>query len=835
MGIILRQNKGSELTFGEVDGNFQSLYYSSSLEGSNLDFYFASSSISHSINLNTIPGFSGITIESGSTQIETGVNVLNFLGSGIASITSAGGNQVDINIQGGGGSGSGSGDGVFQLLAGTDIYFTTSSLQITGSTIQQSPSTTTGANITASNSGTGGGVDKYDLTISKSIWHYTDNIGVPTSKAWKTDLEGSYFNRYDHNTDTAEIVRFMAGLLSSSAPDTSPNTLYYANTSEVKTNTTTTSAPVGYIPQSSTNSTITYLNGKGFATPGQTIFSGISSIYSNPNYKIRYTSLSGGSTSVSSSADPQLFGLGDIGIAFNVSGVLDRTFANNSAKTPSSNNQTQYFLTKTGSGTVGGLTIGNIVSSSPLIPDAYQDGKFITIFDNNLYNNSIPFSTIESTGYYQLSSSIGVQSGSSNYSTYFPQSTEIFYTPINDSNFTQGTSFQNLTSSSISATSRSLSGAPLLSTSNFTSGVTFTGYFAPLFAANSTFARVIKSNSLVTLTNGGTGVYQGSTSGGSVQTTNFIYDDSSKTTLRAIGVVPHESDVAIVTASIAFNAGVGGSENINQIGFGTTTFTTQNQALNRNSTYNTVNTQTYEYFKSGTYGQNVASGSMGYYGRAQGYDGGLLTTFSEAFTGENYRIKITDNLLSGSYAQGDKFTVNSYQEYVQDPLELQVKPGYLVTPGGTYGYWTPSNPSANTYQYYARAFQRNSSTGASSMTLNLGVSLNSWQSTSNGISTTIVFQSSNIDNFTPPRIYDPTQTTSNVIDSNIATNNSTNPFSDNIALYGNSGGSIGGTTYTIPLRDIDGMVLDGTNQNFIVIVRYKGDPTPITGINITIT
>ena len=51
MGIILRQNKGSELTFAEVDGNFQSLYYSSSLSSSILSFFFPSSSVTHSVDI----------------------------------------------------------------------------------------------------------------------------------------------------------------------------------------------------------------------------------------------------------------------------------------------------------------------------------------------------------------------------------------------------------------------------------------------------------------------------------------------------------------------------------------------------------------------------------------------------------------------------------------------------------------------------------------------------------------------------------------------------------------------------------------------------------------
>ena len=60
------------------------------------------------------------------------------------------------------------------------------------------------------------------------------------------------------------------------------------------------------------------------------------------------------------------------------------------------------------------------------------------------------------------------------------------------------------------------------------------------------------------------------------------------------------------------------------------------------------------------------------------------------------------------------------------------------------------------------------------------------------------------------------------------------PFTDAIALYGNVGGSVSGNNYNIPLRNGDGMVLDGTDQDFIVIIRYKNDPTPVEDITITI-
>lgn len=1037
MGIILRQNKGSELTFSEVDGNFQSLYYSSSLSGTNLSLFFASSSVTHSIDLGdviptgsfmitgsiignvitftkadnttfniTVPssggggGGSGIFIQTGSfyattndLQVTGSFNVLGnntisgdisasgglyvesvtedsdtgyktvvydptsgkffrtgsysgggsnttydylavgtipsgtvnappmgtgyssalgvattggsgtgmtvdtvVVGGGVQTVTInnpgtgyvigdnniviSGGNGAaiitlngsvgetnpslrlidndfafdDVKLTGGtnvtitrtGDTGitfdvtAASTDGIFKEISGTDIFATTSSLQITGSTIQQSPFTATGANITASNAGTGGGTDKYAMTVTESVWHYTDNIGVPTSKAWKTDLEGSYFNNFDHNTDTAEIVRFMAGLLSASAPDAAPNTRTYASLGVTTTNTGTGTAPVGNIPQSSTNDIINYLNSKGFANVGSTIFNGIGTIYNNSSYLKQYTSIAGSSTIVSSSNDAQLFGIGNIGQAFNVSGSDQYTYYNNAAKSPTTaTSSSVHFLTKTGAGTANGLTIGDISTGNPLIPDAYQDGKFANIYQQNLYNGGISLTNITSSGYYYFSSSIGIQSGSSNYSDFFAQNQEIFYAPttqINSGVPTNTPIIGYYGSASITATSRSLSGAPYLQTATWHTSASILNAFNPLYDADTTFARVNESNSLISRVNGGTGVYQGSTNGGTVQTSNFIYDTSG-TTVRTIGTIPQETDLVKLTASLSFNAGTGGSENINQSGLGTTTYTTTDQCRNRVGSLITTNTNTYDFFKAGTFSQNVLSGSMGYYGRAQGYDGSALvgtTTWTENFSGEDNRIKINNNLLVGTYAGGDKFTTSTPEEYILDPLELQVKPGHLVESGGSFGYWSPANPSSGDYIYYARAFQRNLNTGASNVTMSLGTTLQAWNSTNNGISAAIVFKSSGTGNYSPPRIYDPTATTDNLIEASIANDGFKNPFTTNIALYGNSGGSINGNNYNIPMRNGDGMSLDASDQDFIVIIRYKNDPTPITNINITI-
>ena len=300
-----------------------------------------------------------------------------------------------------------------------------------------------------------------------------------------------------------------------------------------------------------------------------------------------------------------------------------------------------------------------------------------------------------------------------------------------------------------------------------------------------------------------------------------------------------------MTASLAFNAGSGGADNINQTGFGTTTFITTTKGREFGGSLNTVFTNTYAYFDPGAYGQNVLSGSMGYYGRAQGYDGGTLTgassntIFTEQFSGEDYRIVIDDDLLTGSYASGTKLATGVYAEYVQQPLELQIKPGYLVTPGGTYGYWTPANAGANTYQYYSRAFQRDLTTGASDVTASFGAALNTWDSTANGVSVAFLFSGSGAQAYTNPRIFDPATTVGDALQIGITNNNFTNPFSDPIDLYacktGTVRGSGAGTSYEFPLLNGNGMTLDQLTQDFIVIIRYKGDPVPVEDIDITIT
>ena len=116
----------------------------------------------------------------------------------------------------------------------------------------------------------------YDgLVVSQSINSYNINAGYPTSNQWQTSLNGSYFNNFTTQTDVSEILRFLAGLLSASAPDASPNTRTFGSYTANAQNTTTGTVTAGSVPQSTSNATLIYLQGKGFATAGSTIFAGI--------------------------------------------------------------------------------------------------------------------------------------------------------------------------------------------------------------------------------------------------------------------------------------------------------------------------------------------------------------------------------------------------------------------------------------------------------------------------------------------------------------------------------------------------------------------------------
>ena len=139
-------------------------------------------------------GTSGITQSTGSllTTASVSLNTITF--------TKGDGSTFPIIVDTGSGGG---GTGIFVQSGSTDVYFTTQSIKITGSTLQPvgAPSITTTASQAANN---------YAFLVSQSGWFYNHNTGVPTSNAWGSGLTGSYFNNFTSNTDVSEILRFIS-------------------------------------------------------------------------------------------------------------------------------------------------------------------------------------------------------------------------------------------------------------------------------------------------------------------------------------------------------------------------------------------------------------------------------------------------------------------------------------------------------------------------------------------------------------------------------------------------------------------------------------------------
>ena len=669
------------------------------------------------------------------------------------------------------------------------------------------------------------------LAVSKSI-----NVGVPTSNNWQAGLAGSYFNNFTSNTDVSEMLRFIAGLLSASAPDASPNTRTYGGISENITNTGTITAPAGHIPQDTTTADIIYLTGKGFGAVGSTLFSG-KTIYNSTSYGISYSSTAGGITAVSSSADAQLFGLGLLSSGnatpFFTSGTVNWFFSDNNSEAVTATSQSENILSNSSFGTTNGLTVARINTVNPaVIPPAYQDGKFAGVFPSTLFTSNLNIAgrsntSVSSSGWYHISASIRIATGSSTYSPAQLATERIFWAPISSISIpAQTITFSGVGNNTLTATSRSLSGAPYLLTSTFDFATTVNGAFNPLYTANSTIASITKTDALVTTT----GTASVSTTGGTIQTATAVFD-STGITARATNTVPYQTDIIRMTGSATFNAGNAGATNIAQSNLGTTSFVLTHIGKDRAGS-NTQGTQTVPYHTAGTFGQPSASGSLAYYGRtSQTYDGGTLTGNSEAFTGEAYRVQLNDNVTTFTGNAWD----NSFGLYNLGGQDLQVKPGFLVRPGAAYKYWLNDPDPGQDYKYYIRRFQRTAV--LTSFTLNVGKTLIAWDdtSTNNAVAVGIIFESAK-GGANNCRIFDPVYAIGSRGVEFTGGTAGTNPFTSTLDYYG-AGGAVSGTTYTITVASATSMVLNGTagSDEIYVIIRYKGDPSPVTSLAVSNT
>jgi hypothetical protein len=453
------------------------------------------------------------------------------------------------------------------------------------------------------------------------------------------------------------------------------------------------------------------------------------------------------------------------------------------------------------------------------------------------------FTSVSSSGYYRFHDlKVGIASGSGNYQFVNGTTINRFWAPIDQISSDIGTnslSIAQVTQSYLTAASRSLSGAPYLTGATYHVSASVRGLFSPMYASSTTLVDDTIGSVGVGSVTATSGIDAVSTNGGTIQTANAVYASDSGS-VRATSAVPTRTDVVRFNATYTLSGTTG--DNIQQSStFTDSTFTVGVRARNRASSRSTLQTETIFYHSASLFGQPASSGSLGVYQRSQGYDGGALTGTSETFSGEDFRIQLNNNVLGFN---GDAFTttynVTRGASALIGQQDLQVKPGFLVEPGGSYRYWYPANYGSGSYKYYIRRFQTSGTKTAMTVNLNNTTLVNWKATTDNSIACGLIFKSAasgsgTNDEQSRARVYDPSELTANLISSSVAhqTDFHLNPFSDALDLYGNTGGSLNSGTYTVPIRNADGMYLDASDNELYVVVRYKGDPTPIDDITLT--
>jgi hypothetical protein len=385
--------------------------------------------------------------------------------------------------------------------------------------------------------------------------------------------------------------------------------------------------------------------------------------------------------------------------------------------------------------------------------------------------------------------------------------------------------------STFTATSRSLSGAPYILDVDYTVDYStqVSKSFDPCYGYSQTPIAVSKPTDqwdtvgTTTLSNTSVSV---TTAGVQTSTANagVFPAGGNPSTRRSTNDIPAIGDIAFLSSSVVFNL----DSSFNNTVQSKTTQENLNYNLifrttgrNWKNTLQTSDSTTVQFYDATRFGQPSTSGSMAIYSFAQGYDTRVLTTRTESFAGEDYRLKIDDNLLSGSWTNGTKFTTNTEEYYNLSSLDLQVKPGYLVRPGGNNGYWLPDD--GTTFKYYAVAFNSNDANQINTISLNIvsgSTSHVKWNdTTTNGIACLAIFSNST-------GLNNAIDVKEDLLSTQVFTAGTSglNPFTNNITVYKNNG--------VYPVVAIGSpFLLNGANRNFVFLIRMKGDVGPITSIS----
>jgi len=768
------------------------------------------------------------------------------------------------------------GGGIFTDKTG--FYDTPNSLKVTGSTLQPAPLEDTNETRGASSAN-----NNYAFIVSQSAWFNNHNVGHPNSLSWGSNLNGSIFNDYNSNTDVSEILRTIVGIISSSHAEAVasplPNTRTFSNVSQTRNSNAsisrgTTDFPEGNIPLESTDPNVQYTIDKGFSTAGQKLLENISTIYNDPNLYWDYDSVATGITSVSSDAgNPQLFGLGpkaSPGIDVTISHVRQfdgdgTAFTQFGADFSSS---LHLFSNSSINTVTEGIDLNTIETLNPtVIPSVYLDGLFTNlkpepgvsglfmIDGNNIAGHNSQ--SISSSGWYRSDAVVKIYTGSQGATGGAAYGnggglagTSIFYFPIGQSGIfntlqtqlSTDTSYSNSYMVTSSYSTRNLSGAPYINSITYDFYSTASNAFKPLYTNDATITSVAVGTT--NLVNGNTTNCTDITNGDFAESnfTNTTQNSSGQisnagTVFNGVtdqnGVVPNIESEIRLTQTRTFNPANGTDTNMQLITANSTddtisvSFTTEK--IDTDGTEGNVSeTFAFKPHTAGTLGQDVTSGSMVLFASNDGQDTSTQTTSvgTEKFTGEAYRRTIGDcttvGELSNSFDSGSALSNST-------PRDAQVKPGFLVIPGSSYGYWYPAGTyyNAANYYWYLREFDFVTPGGPSQLAVSLTGGGGSSPtitglddtSTANTLSIGFIFESgiaagaggrTNIVDITK------------AISSDISTGNS-NPFTSNINLVGWTGGSAYSSgAATIVFSEAANLTINNTYSKVWALIRMRG-------------
>jgi len=756
------------------------------------------------------------------------------------------------------------------------------------------------------------------IAVSKSI-----NVGTPdAANPWQSDLEGSYFNNFTSTTDVSTMLRFIAGLLSQSAPDASPNTRTWNNTTASFSVGSTTgkstfmSGVLGgssfraarlsqewnqstFISSSATSSyrsLQSYLIGKGWLGSSETGSNVLHDVGTNPfgqnTYGVNipdpiyntfgtftFDASSGvtGTTTFSSSLGSRAFGLGSLTsptvvTPYSVNIIYTQSFSDTaSVTTPlvTSTYSTSSGITYTQAtaGNNNGLYLGLITTVNPkVIPNAYQDGYFLnspaSVGGRKWGSAGTNGNVTSSIGYYRLHGlTVGLSSsqaaGFVTKSIVSPNETTGFYMPslttlgVQDITLTPPTvTLSNAVNiASFTATSRSLSGAPYLLTTAYTIGYNtqVSKSFDPCYAYSTSPISITKTD---TWLSSGSVTYSPPTvtvNSSGIQTSSSVAGvfpaGGSPASIRTVGSIPAIGDIAFLSSSYSFSLTANSnntnvSRSVQESANLALTFTTT--GTNWKGATTSSNSTTLQFYNAARFGQPSASGSMAIYSYSQTYDSSTLEGTTENFSGESNRIQVSSSGYQITAFNGAPWNTSTAYYNLGD-RELQVKPGFLAKPGGTYGYWITNPSTASDYKYYIRRFKRTVNVNSIRITINQDLSL--WSNTTNNsVAMAIIFESARSGStdvgFGNCRLYDVAQGGGSTGITYSAGTDGTNPFETDLNYY-RAGSKPAETTgiYDVAISNANGIFMDGNanRDEFYIIIRYKGDPSPLTGITLTYT